>query len=600
MLNSPDFNIWSQSASSGRWSSKTEFLLSSWDFKSSLNGFISFVENSGLALSDVTYDGFAEEFLKRHLDQITSLKSAQDNPNEKLGAQDVETSLRLSGFRRWKSQTGDQLRDVGRLAHIDHGANFSVPGAGKTNCLLAIHSILKAKQTDLKLLIVCPRNALISWDDEAQECLGESTNIVRLQGGKSAIKKHLDSGPQIVAITYQQLRLSLDPVMHFMRTNSVHLVLDESHRIKGGLNSQQGRAAIALAPYAYRRDIMSGTPMPQGVSDIVSQFDFLWPGLGLGAQVEQKNEPEAKLEAAKSAIFPLYVRTTKAELGLPDPIFHYEPVTMYQDQRELYSLLKNEAARYAVGILDLDRRQLQMLGRQVMRLLQFTSDPSLISKKLPREYEGGEVEQRLSVINQKPTAKLDKLDSLVFEIMSQPGSKVVIWSMFVGVVEGLAERYKHHGTTFIHGGVPTGSDDDSEFRESRIKEFNGSPECRILVANPAACGEGISLHKAAHNAIYFDRSYNAAHFLQSVDRIHRRGLPDGVETNVYVLSTRNSIEDSVRDRISLKVRALERLLDDKGLAAMVFDPDDVEEMMPDSGYLETSDISSIRKHLSDD
>ena len=50
----------------------------------------------------------------------------------------------------------------------------------------------------------------------------------------------------------------------------------------------------------------------------------------------------------------------------------------------------------------------------------------------------------------------------------------------------------------------------------------------ILIGNPKKGGEGISLHYNCHNAIYLDRTYNAAEYLQSRDRIHRIGMPSDV------------------------------------------------------------------------
>ena len=46
---------------------------------------------------------------------------------------------------------------------------------------------------------------------------------------------------------------------------------------------------------------------------------------------------------------------------------------------------------------------------------------------------------------------------------------------------------------------------------------------KCLVAIPQACSESISLHKACHNAVYYDMNYNTSEFLQSLDRIHRVG-----------------------------------------------------------------------------
>ena len=58
---------------------------------------------------------------------------------------------------------------------------------------------------------------------------------------------------------------------------------------------------------------------------------------------------------------------------------------------------------------------------------------------------------------------------------------------------------------------------------------DNSSRLDVLIANPAACAESISLHKTCSNAIYYDLSYNCAEYLQSLDRIHRVG---GSERNV--------------------------------------------------------------------
>jgi hypothetical protein len=59
--------------------------------------------------------------------------------------------------------------------------------------------------------------------------------------------------------------------------------------------------------------------------------------------------------------------------------------------------------------------------------------------------------------------------------------------------------------------------------------------CNVIIANPFAVAESILLHKACHNAIYLECSFNAAHFMQSNDRIHRYGLGEDVLTNYYYL-----------------------------------------------------------------
>lgn len=268
---------------------------------------------------------------------------------------------------------------------------------------------------------------------------------------------------------------------------------------------------------------------------------------------------------------------------------------MSATQEETYRLLRDETARFLAGLDPQDKADMRAIGKQVMRLLQFCSEPSLLHRKLPSLFRNGELERRLDALSKETSSKLLALDHLVAESLETPGSKIVIWSMFVDQIEAIAKRYAPLGTTTIHGGIPTGPDDDMSFREARIKHFKTSPSCGILVANPAACGEGISLHKESHHAIYFDRSFNAAHFLQSIDRIHRRGLPQGIETRVDILYLENSVEEAVRDRLSDKILKLQQLLDDHDLSAMVFDPEDVAEIGEEE--LTATDLEAILKSI---
>ena len=55
-----------------------------------------------------------------------------------------------------------------------------------------------------------------------------------------------------------------------------------------------------------------------------------------------------------------------------------------------------------------------------------------------------------------------------------------------------------------------------------MRAFQEESSPSILVAVPAAGGVGITL-TAAQTAVYVDKTWNAEHWMQSVDRIHRIG-----------------------------------------------------------------------------
>jgi hypothetical protein len=82
-----------------------------------------------------------------------------------------------------------------------------------------------------------------------------------------------------------------------------------------------------------------------------------------------------------------------------------------------------------------------------------------------------------------------------------------------------------------------------------------------------------------HHAIYVDRSFNATHYLQSIDRIHRLGLPKNIETHIYVLRHLvpkgiGSVDMSVSRRLAKKMRALEELLNDPDLHQLALEEEE--------------------------
>ena len=68
----------------------------------------------------------------------------------------------------------------------------------------------------------------------------------------------------------------------------------------------------------------------------------------------------------------------------------------------------------------------------------------------------------------------------------------------------------------------------------------------LFVGDPGAAGAGLTLHRARY-AVYESMSNQAAHYLQSLDRIHRRGQDRPVE--YLVLLCDETIESPEYERI---------------------------------------------------
>ena len=111
----------------------------------------------------------------------------------------------------------------------------------------------------------------------------------------------------------------------------------------------------------------------------------------------------------------------------------------------------------------------------------------------------------------------------------------------------------------------TGATDFRE-RENIKNEFNDSNSLlQIIVANPQACAESISLHKVCQNAIYYDLNYNTAEFLQSLDRIHRVGGSEIKPAFYHFLQYENSIEQKVYERVFYKADQQMKVIDSDNL-----------------------------------
>ncbi len=174
---------------------------------------------------------------------------------------------------------------------------------------------------------------------------------------------------------------------------------------------------------------------------------------------------------------------------------------------------------------DLIVEEAENILKKLLRLTQIASNPFLIDKS----YSDTPV-------------KFQSLDKLLIEIISKD-EKAVIWTNFVNNIMALKNRYVHYNPLIIHGSVPI------KDRAIFVKKFQESDKNKILIANPAAAREGLTLTKA-NNAIYLDRNFNLVDYLQSQDRIHR--ISQTKHCNIYKILAKNTIDEYIDKLVEVK------------------------------------------------
>lgn len=547
----------------------------------------------------VDLDEATRTIIERNGHERRALELARSNT---LAPADV--GARLHGSRFVRPLREFQTRDLGRLLALPNGANFSVPGAGKTTVTYALYEAEKQAGRVQRLLVVAPLSAFEAWADERSECFKKPLpKLHEFNGGR------IPSSAEICLINYQRLASNYQALAQWVSESPTHVVLDEAHRAKRGWSGEWGRACLNLAFLAARRDVLTGTPAPQGYKDLEALLDFAWPGQArsiLPRELFARGAYPKIAEDVAEAISPLFVRTTKSDLKLPGVDFKAVVLPLTGLQRDIYQALRNAYA----GQLILSRRDkfdFARMGQVVMYLLEAATNPQLLSAGSsefdPPEFRhpplpasaANDLKELLARYAQFETPpKFVELGRIV-KANAELGRKTLVWTNFVRNIATLERMFRRYSPAVVHGGVPSRitAPNAARKREDEIARFRSDDACQVLLANPAAMSEGVSLHLDCHDAVYLDRTFNAGQYLQSLDRIHRLGLKEKDETRVTFLLTDETVDGTVDDRIRAKADRLGKILSDDAISEMAL-PDDEDYGAPVDSV---EDIAALLAHL---
>ena len=496
-----------------------------------------------------------------------------------------------------------QLLSAYHMAFSQNACNFSVPGAGKTSIVYGAFAFLNnldktnPKYVD-RLLIISPLSAFGPWEIEFQECFGRPPSSTRLSSGINKEEKQLylysKYPSELTLISYQSVVTLKKELGFFLRNNRVMVVLDEAHKIKNASGGIIATAVLELAKFCKSRIVLTGTPAPNGYEDIYNMFKFIWPTKNIvGYEVNQLRDITAhadknRVETLINRILPYFIRIKKSDLNIP-PATINPPVSvpMGNLQQRIYDFIEKKYidAMLNEGAIDTSTRFKALLAQaRIIRLIQAATDPSMLRVPLQEFIEDEDCPQEaLQAIDDSDVMKsileYEKIETpskyvaalnLVRNILNN-GGKVVIWATFIHTIHGFKVFLEKNGiaSQMLYGAIPVDkgevSEQDTEIvltRERIVREFQ-KETCpyKVIIANPFAVAESISLHKACHNAIYLERSFNAAHFVQSKDRIHRYGLKPGTVTNYYYVLSRNSIDEIIDVRLNEKERRMTEIME---------------------------------------
>ena len=498
----------------------------------------------------------------------------------------VATELHRLGWKPERRLYPHQLRNVAHALAAVNQANFSVPGAGKTVTALAVALVHLEAGTIDTVLVVGPLASFLPWESETAAAVGTTFRPIRAGGTAHARRQVYTSVTRgdLLLLSYAKAAADRPAILAMCERASVMLIVDESHRIKRFRGGVWAPALAEIAELARIRMILSGTPMPNGPLDLYSQVNVMWPsGLLTGSRMEFASRADRSFTSVLRSIEPFTIRTTKSELGLSPYRVQRHSVPVTGTQADIYRLLRGRL-RHLLHTAGTWEDKLEALRRaRPIRLLQAASNPDLLNhpddiyRLPPIPHTNPTLMERLVrfAATDRPAKSVFALK--LVEDLKEEGRKVVCWSNFVRNLDNFGDLLRHElgmPVFQVDGRVPASDDplqeghgsDNSEddSRERRIEQFLRIDCPAALVTNPATSSESISLHRACHHAIYLDRTYDAALFFQSIDRIHRLGLPPDVEVVIHILQAtiggESTIDHLVDTSLLDKQETMEELL----------------------------------------
>ncbi|MDX8289120.1 SNF2-related protein [Metabacillus indicus] len=476
-----------------------------------------------------------------------------------------------------------QLWSAFYMMQMKKCANFSVPGSGKTSMIYGAFAYLNAPLIDKvdKIVMIGPKNSFLSWKLEFIENFGNKKllKVLDIHEEEGAeVQLRLNSvDNNLILINYESLAKYEDALKSVIDEKTL-LVFDEVHKIKG-ITSVRAKVAKRISKKPIYKYVLTGTPIPNSYEDVYNFLNILYQEefkLFFNFDLLRlKNPNPVEIEKINDKLFPFFWRTTKKELSVPEA---------NED-----TLVRCEVTIKEQQLIDLLYKK---YGHQVfllyIRLIQAASNPRLLLKSIEnKELYDADNEEAWRIIEDDPIIFSDEEKMLIKSVpltskfrktieiaegLFGEGKQSIIWCMFVDTINNIVDELQSRGINarVIYGATPQ-SDRDEIINLFKNKKID------VLVTNPHTLAESVSLHKTCHDAIYLEYSFNLTHMLQSRDRIHRLGLPEGQYTQYYYLmldgqqEKRAPIDEKIYWRLKEKQKIMEDAIEGRFMRPVTFD-----------------------------
>lgn len=441
-----------------------------------------------------------------------------------------------------------QKRGIRLLLSQSAGGLFLDPGLGKTSICLAALKILKAKGYVSKCLIVAPLRPMYKvWPDEIEKWEDFKDLTYAILHGN--IKEHnVRSTADIYLINPEGL-LWLDGLPAADVPAFDCIIIDESTKFKDS-TTKRFRILKKILPTVARRWILTGTPVPNGISDLFGQIYILDAGRALGRYITH-----FRMQYFERSGYNLY--EWKPRVGAFDEIVEKISPLILQLSADDY--LAMPELKHLVIETELPAESMVRYRSVEDDFLSIAESGNIIASNAAvagikcRQLANGAVYDENRNVIPIHDSKLEALESL-FEELS--GTPTLVMYEFQHDADRIMARL---------GKLPIFSSGLSRAKlDSLINDFNEG-RTPILLGHPASMGHGLNLQQSCHHIIWFGIPWNLEHYDQAIARIYRQGQKSGT-VFVYHIVAKDTLDERVLKVLGGKDRTQQAVLGALGVS----------------------------------
>lgn len=417
-------------------------------------------------------------------------------------------------------------------------------GLGKTSTTLtALDDLLFDSFEIHKVLVIAPLRVTKVWLDEVKKW--NHLNYLRCSlvvGTEQERKRALWANADIYIINRENVQWLIDE--SGIQFDFDTLVVDELSSFKN-FKTKRFKSLMKVRPMVKRVIGLTGTPTPNGLMDLWSEFKLLDQGKRLGRFITNYRDQYFRPDKRNGQVVFSYKPLPFAEDAIYDKISDITISMKANDYLNMPELISNHVE---VEMSEKEMKVYQELNQELVITLGdedvTASNAASLSNKLTQMANGA-----IYLDNHESAIIHDrKLDALEDLIEAQCDKPVLVAYWFKHDLDRIKNRLEELKVNFKE--IKT---------EASIEDWNkGNIEVGLI--HPASAGHGLNLQEGGSTLIWFGLTWSLEFYEQTNARLYRQGQKDRCVVIEHIV-TKGTIDEQIIKALEEKDKSQSRLID---------------------------------------